>query len=286
MDTEFRSFLRTLAGSNKSQATIIAYRTDLTQFLTFLHETDDTIAGPQNVRRSHIAEYLADLAGRERKGVTRARKLAAIRALFRFLAADGLIPADPTRGVETPKKEQLSRTILRPEEYTKLLALAGANPRDFAILQLFLQTGIRINELCCLTLADLDLPGRTIRITQGKGGQARTIELEKKGILALQNYLAVRPTVLPQEVFLNYQGTPISPRGVQKMFAKYCKQAGITKLVSPHSLRHTFATHKAERGVSPYQLMAWLGHASLETTTIYVHMARDHAQKAMEATSL
>jgi site-specific recombinase XerD len=275
-----------LAAANKSPATITAYRTDLTQFLTFLAETNVTVAQPADIRRDDLAEYLASLADQGRSGITRARKLAAIREFFRFLEADGLVAVNPTKGLATPKKERNGRNTLRPDEYTKLLSLAGANPRDYAILQVFLQTGIRVSELCALTLEDIDFHQRTLRITQGKGKQARTIELEKKGIQAIRSYLAVRPNSLHRELFLNYQGAPLSDRGVRKMLDKYLKAAGITKAISPHSLRHTFATHKAERGVSPYQLKEWLGHARLDTTAIYVHMAKDNAKKAMEATSL
>jgi integrase/recombinase XerC len=286
LDDALRKFLRMLAAANKSQATITAYRTDLTQFLTFLQETNLAVAQPADIRRDDLAEYLATLADQGRSGITRARKLAAMREFFRFLEADGLIAVNPTKGLATPKKERTGRNTLRPDEYTKLLSLAGANPRDYAILQVFLQTGIRVSELCALTLEDIDLAQRAVRITQGKGQQARTIELEKKGIQAIRSYLAVRPNGLHRELFLNYQGAPLSDRGVRKMLDKYLKAAGITKAISPHSLRHTFATYKAERGVSPYQLKEWLGHARLDTTAIYVHLARSNAKKAMEATSL
>ena len=219
-------------------------------------------------------------------GTTRARKLAAIREFFRFLAAQGLVAKNPTLGVQTPKKERGSRTALRSDEYTKLLSLAGGHPRDYAILQVFLQTGIRVSELCALTRSDIDFETRTVHVGNGKGQKARTIALEKKGIQAIRSYLAVRPESLHDALFLNYQGEPLGERGVRKMLAKYLKASGITKKISPHSLRHTFATHKAERGVSPYVLREWLGHARLDTTQIYVHMAREHSKKAMEATSL
>ncbi|MDO8670503.1 MAG: tyrosine-type recombinase/integrase [Dehalococcoidia bacterium] len=197
--------------------------------------------------------------------------------------------ARPT-GAETPKKERNGRTHLRPDEYNKMLALAGSNPRDHAMLQVFLQTGVRVGELCNLKLDDVDTEGRTIRITAGKGMTTRDIELEKKGIKAIKSWVAVRSTNFPNtpydHLFLNYQGEPISERGVRKIVVRYREQAGITKKASCHSLRHTFATHKAEQGVSPFQLQQWLGHANLNTTQIYVHMARQNAKKIMEATSL
>lgn len=286
IDATMTAFLRTLSGANKSASTITAYRTDLAQFARFLSETNCTIAGPADVTRTDVAEYLSHLGERGLSGTTRARKLAAIREFFRFLQGEGLVGSNPTLGVATPKKERGSRTALRSDEYTKLLSLAGGNPRDYAILQVFLQTGIRVSELCSLTRPDIDFENRTVHVGNGKGQKTRTIELEKRGIQAIRSYLAVRPESLNEEIFLNYQGEPLGERGVRKMLAKYLKASGITKKISPHSLRHTFATHKAERGVSPYVLREWLGHARLDTTQIYVHMARHNTKKVMEATSL
>jgi integrase/recombinase XerC len=285
LDTALAAYLRTLAGANKSEATIRAYRTDLQQFLTFLRETNCAIDVADDITRADVEEYLAQLAGQGLSGTTRARKLAALREFFRFLQGNGLIERDPSQAVETPRKERGSRTALRPDEHTKLLSLAGGNPRDYAILQVFLQTGIRVSELCALTREDIDFAERLLRVT-GKGQKTRTIELEKRGIQAIRNYLAVRPESLHEELFLNYQREPLSERGVRKMLAKYLKGSGITKKISPHSLRHTFATYKAGRGVSPYVLREWLGHARLDTTQIYVHMARENTKKVMEATSL
>jgi integrase/recombinase XerC len=149
----------------------------------------------------------------------------------------------------------------------------------------FLQTGIRVSELAHLTVAHVDLQKPAITV-QGKGGTEREIVLEKKGVQALRNYLAVRPQSLSDHVFLNYQASPISERGIRKLVVKYTKGAGITKRASCHTLRHTFATYKAEKGVSPFQLQQWLGHANLNTTQIYVHLGKHNAKKIMEQTSL
>ncbi len=219
-------------------------------------------------------------------GRTRARKLAAIKEYFRFLLGSGALPTSPADNLSAPKRECNGRTYLTPQEYPRLLSLTGSNPRDYAILQVFLQTGIRVSELCSLTLSDVDLTDRTLTIHQGKGMADRTIELEKKGLQAIKNYLQTRPQSLSDVLFLNYQAEPLSERGVQKLLAKYVKLAGITKKISPHSLRHTFATYKAERGVSPYQLQQWLGHRNLTTTQIYVHLGKQNSRKVMEFTSL
>ena len=161
------------------------------------------------------------------------------------MVGSGVIATSPAECVSAPKRERNGRTYLTPAEYTRLLSLAGSNSRDYAILQVFLQTGIRVSELCSLTLSDVDLADRPLTIRQGKGMADRSIELEKKGYQAIKNYLRSRPQSLSDALFLNYQAEPLSERGVQKLLAKYVKLAGITKKISPHSLRHTFATYKA-----------------------------------------
>jgi len=280
------AFLRSLEGANLSAATIRAYETDVAQCLDSLRQTDMTLTGPDQVQRRHLQEHLAALGDRGLTGVTRARKVAAIRGYFRFLEDEQIIAKSPAAALETPKKERASKTFLRPEEYTRILAYAGTDPRDYCIFQVFLQTGLRVSELCNLRLQDVDLDARSLTVTAGKGMTARTIELEKKVAQALKSYIAQRPQTFDRHVFLNRYDEPISERGIRKLVAKYVRAGGITKKASCHSLRHTFATYKAEHGVSPYQLQAWLGHKSLETTQIYVHLGRQNGRKVMEETSL
>jgi len=279
------AFLDAMLGKNRSSATFRAYRTDVLQFMTFLHENNVAITNVGDVGKVDVLEYLAALARKGLTGVARARKVSAIREYFRFLEGVGVIQKSPTTGIDTPKREKHTRQFLRSDEYTKMLSLAGGNPRDYAILQVFLQTGIRVSELAHLTLADIDLtkPAITVR---GKGNTEREIALEKRGVQALKNYLAVRPENFSDVLFLNYKGEPISERGIRKLVVKYRKNAGITKRASCHTLRHTFATYKAEKGVSPFQLQQWLGHANLNTTQIYVHLGKQNAKKIMEQTSL
>src|SRR5919198_1977647 len=279
------TFLNALSGKNRSAATIRAYQTDIAQFIAFLHSNNVSIQTPADVEKVDIVEYLSALAKRALTGMARARKLSAIREYFRFLEGVGMIAKSPTTGIETPKREKNGRQVLRADEYTKMLSLAGAHPRDYAVLQVFLQTGIRVSELAHLTTDDIDFIKPAIKV-RGKGSVEREIALEKKGIHALKSYLAVRPDSISSRVFLNYQGEPISERGIRKLVVKYRKEAGITKKASCHTLRHTFATYKAEKGVSPFQLQQWLGHANLNTTQIYVHLGKQNAKKIMEQTSL
>jgi integrase/recombinase XerC len=279
------TFLNALTGKNRSTATIRAYQTDIQQFLSYLHATNVSIKTPADVEKVDVVEYLSALARKELTGIARARKMSALREYFRFLEGIGVITKSPTTGIETPKRERNGRQVLRPDEYTRMLSLAGANPRDYAILQVFLQTGIRVSELANLRLGDIDFikPAITVR---GKGSVEREIALEKKGVHALKSYLAVRGESFSERVFLNYQGEPLSERGIRKLVVKYRKEAGITKKASCHTLRHTFATCKAEKGVSAFQLQQWLGHANLNTTQIYIHLGKQNARKIMQDTTL
>lgn len=280
------AFLRSMGGKNRSQATIKAYHADLLQFDIYLKEHNIAATSPQKVTRTDVTEYLSWLGRRGVSGVSRARKLAALREFFRFLEAHDVIAKSPTNGVDTPRKEKNVRAYLQSDEYNKLLSQAGANARDYAIVQVFLQTGVRVSELVGVTIEDVDLKGKSLLIRSGKGMVSRTIELNTKAIQAIKNYLASRLQVNTPTLFLNRYGEPLTERGVRKLVVKYRELAGITKKASCHALRHTFATAKAEQGVSPYQLQRWLGHASLNTTQIYVHLSRQNAQKVMEQTSL
>jgi integrase/recombinase XerC len=286
LEEAIAAFTTELEAKNRSQATITAYRCDLSQFASFLKQTNYTAQSVDQVERADISEYLADLGRQGLSGITRARKLAAIRELFRFLEGSGVVHRSPAIGLETPKKEKRSRAYHQPDEYRAMLSQAGGNPRDFCVLQLFLQTGLRLSELCQLKIADLDLKAGTLLVRAGKGMQDRELPLEKKAIRAIKSYLDIRPKVSDDSLFLNQYAEPISPRGVQKLVTKYTRAAGITKKAGVHALRHTFATIKAKQEVSPFRLRKWLGHARLDTTQIYVHMAEADDKKVMEATSL
>src|SRR5262252_10331686 len=151
------AFLDAMLGKNRSQATLRAYKTDIEQFIAFLHDNNVAIAAAADVGKVDVLEYLAVLARKGLTGVARARKVSAIREYFRFLEGVGVIQKSPTAGIDTPKREKHTRQFLRSDEYTKMLSLAGGNPRDYCILQVFLQTGIRVSELAALELADIDL---------------------------------------------------------------------------------------------------------------------------------
>ena len=280
------AFLRTLEGRKLSPQTIRAYGSDVAHLASWLEAGYPLGITVDQVQPSDIEDYLATLARSGLSGVTLARRLAAIREFFRFLVRRKLVEHSPALDVRTPTREARPRVWLRPDEYSRMVSETAGNPRDYCILQVFLQTGVRVAELCDLRVDDVDLVAKALRVRSGKGNQARDISLEKKGIQALKGWLAARPPVLSDHLFVNRYGDPLSDRGVRKLIAKYRVGAGITKRATPHSLRHTFASYKARRGVTPYMLKEMLGHKNLTTTQLYTHLDKLDDQKVMEATSL
>lgn len=279
-------FRQELSARNVSPQTLRAYESDVRDCIRFLLADNALIETPADVTRDDLIAYLASLADRKLSGVTRARKRAAVRAYFAVLVAAGLLARSPAETLPAPKREERTPGYLSSDEYTRLLALAGSSPRDHCLLEVALQTGLRVSELCDLAVDDIDLAARTLTVREGKGRKGRVVPLEKKALAALRNYLKARPETLERQLFLNRYGAPLGDRGVRKLLAKYVAAAGLTKHVSPHTLRHTFSTAKAKRGVSPYELQQWLGHSKLSTTQRYVHIAHQDTAKVMEATSL
>ena len=162
---------------------------------------------------------------------------------------------------------------------------AAGTPRDYAIRQVFLQAGIRVSELACLSIDDVDLERGLLRVT-GKGMADRDIPLNKKAIAALKLWRAARPPTEYRMPFTNRFGEPLGVRSVQKLVERHRRGAGIEKRITPHSLRHAFATHTVRQGVNAFQLRDYLGHATVATTELDVYLSQDEARKVMEQTSL
>lgn len=279
------TFATVLEGRNRSPHTIDAYTRDVTQFAAWLADQRLPITSPLDVTRAQVEAFLGHLAGQGVAGVSRARKLAALREFFRHLEAAGHLTGSPITGIPTPGKARTLPTLLSKAEYTELLNRAATNPCHYALLTVLLQTGVRVSELCALRLGDVDLKLKTLRVRSGKGQRERVIELESHGLRALRRWLDARPQTPSEHLFLNRYGDGLSARGVRKLLSWYCAKVNV-KAVGPHALRHTFATAKAERGVSPFLLQEWLGHQSLNTTRRYVTLSRRNAQKIQEDTSL
>ena len=229
------------------------------------------------------------LAAQRMSGVTRVRKLAAIRKFFAFLEENKILQANPANTVKGARREEKEPNILYKEQYKALLYEASDNLRDYAIIQTFLQTGIRLSELVHLHVDDVDLEHRLLTVRQGKGKKDRQIPLVDEAVKALRNYARYRNTelILDDDMFfLAKNGTSMNVSTVKYLVAKYVKKAGIRKQVSVHTLRHTFGAHKADKQMSLATLQTLMGHKKKETTLKYIHLAKTNLRQEMVQTVL
>jgi site-specific recombinase XerD len=258
---------QTLEGGNYSPQSIKAYLGDLAQFIEWLKTRRVDWDIPYRIQRIDIVEFINHLAKGKSAAVTRKRKLAAIRGFLKFLKDNQIIYGNPADTIEGPLREERDPAILLKTEYKALLQVAGGSTRDFAIVTLFLQTGLRVSELVNLKLSDIDFASREVTVRQGKGRKDRVVPLVKQAEGALKAYLA-RRDALPEyeEVFIARNGTSMDVRTVRYRIHKYYMEAGIKKKASVHTLRHTFSTHQIHNGLKINQLKEVLGHRRMETT--------------------
>jgi integrase/recombinase XerC len=282
-------FLRALQGQNFSPKTLRAYGDDLTQFLAWVEKNRVDWETPARFTRGDIEGFMQYLAAKRLTGVTRVRKLAAIRKFFTFLEENSILAANPAHTVKGARREEKEPNILYKEQYKALLFEASDNIRDYAIIQTFLQTGIRLSELVNLRVEDVDLEHRNLTVRQGKGKKDRQIPLVDDVLKALRNYVRYRNTELildDDTFFLAKNGTSMNVSTVKYLVAKYVKKAGIRKKVSVHILRHTFGAHKADKHMSLATLQELMGHKKKETTLKYIHLAKTNLRAEMVQTAL
>jgi site-specific recombinase XerD len=282
-------FITALRGQNYAPKTLRAYGDDLQQFLAWVGENRVDWDIPTRFSRADIEGFMSHLAGRRMTGVTRIRKLAALRKFFTFLEEHRVISGNPAHTVKGARREEKEPGILYKEQYKALLYEASDHPRDYAVIMAFLQTGIRLSELANLAVNDVDLEQKLLTVRQGKGKKDRHIPLVDAVVKALRNYLRYRnmQLVLDDEVFfLAKNGTSLSVSTVKYLVAKYVQKAGIRKKVSVHTLRHTFGAHKADQHMGIATLQALMGHKKKETTLKYVHLAKTNLRQEMVNTAL
>jgi site-specific recombinase XerD len=282
-------FFRALQGQNYSPKTLRAYGDDLTQFLTFVQKNRVDWETPTRLAREDIEGFLHSLSAQRMSGITRVRKLAAIRKFFAFLAENKILAGNPANTVKGARREEKEPNILYKEQYKALLYEASDHIRDYAIIQTFLQTGIRLSELVNLRVEDVDFEHRILTVRQGKGKKDRQIPLVDEAVKALRNYLRYRNTELildDETFFLAKNGTSLNVSSVKYIVAKYVKKAGIRKKVSVHTLRHTFGAHKADKHMSLATLQTLMGHKKKETTLKYIHLAKTNLRREMAETVL
>jgi integrase/recombinase XerC len=282
-------FLRALQGQNYSPKTLRAYGDDLHQFLAWVEKNRVDWDTPTRFGRVDIEGFMQYLAAQRMTGVTRVRKLAAIRKFFTFLEENSILAANPAHTVKGARREEKEPNILYKEQYKALLYEASDNIRDYAIIQTFLQTGIRLSELAHLRVDEVDFEHRLLTVRQGKGKKDRQIPLVDDAVKALRNYMRYRNTqlILDDEIFfLAKNGTSLNVSTVKYTVAKYVKKAGIRKKTGVHTLRHTFGAHKADKNMSLATLQELMGHKKKETTLKYIHLAKTNLRQEMAQTAL
>lgn len=282
---DLRGYL--LSERKRSPLTVSAYERDLNEFVDFLRETQPS-AALKEVHSTQIRQYIAhmfDARGYDSRTVC--RKLSSIRALYRFLKVTGVLESDPAAAIPGPSVAKKRPAPLKVAEVMKLLrtSLAGRTDssrlRDTAILELFYASGMRRAEVAGVRLADVDLAERTIRVV-GKGSKERVVVINHAAADAIAAYLRVRPQVADPALFLGRGGKGLTPKHVWRIFRTIYRISGIQKHATPHTLRHSFATHLVENGVDLETVRELLGHESLATTGVYLQLAMGHKRRAYD----
>jgi integrase/recombinase XerC len=274
----FLSDLR--AERQASSHTLRSYHDDLDLFSRYLEEnqregSDPTTADPARLRR-----YSAWLNGNGYAASTIARRLASLRSFYRYLRRQGTVTTDPTFGLRNPRQPQRLPRLLRIDDVIRLLDAIPVHTalglRDRAMLETLYGGGLRVSELVGLNLADIDFDCELVRV-RGKGRRERLSPIGPMAIRWIKHYLPIREPVSAgeQAVFLNRYGTRLTTRSVGRLLEDHLARAGLTSAASPHTLRHSFATHLLDRGADLRSVQELLGHRNLTTTQIYTHVTRD-----------
>ncbi|HST07524.1 MAG TPA: site-specific tyrosine recombinase XerD [Gemmatimonadaceae bacterium] len=276
----FDDFLALEQGA--SVQTSRAYRLDIARFVTYVSVKG--AASPNEIGARMLREFVYHLKDLGLAPASIRRNISAVRTYFKFLLAEGHIVRDPSERLETPKRWRTLPEVLGIEEVEKLLAAPSLDEplafRDRAMLELAYGAGLRVSEWISLSVRDVMLQDHLVRVF-GKGAKERLVPIGRRAIGAIAIYLReLRPKLEKGEgkgiLFLNARGQPLSRMGAWKILRKYVEQTGITKPVSPHTLRHSFATHLLEGGADLRAVQEMLGHVDISTTQIYTHVDREY----------
>jgi integrase/recombinase XerD len=284
---DFLAYLELERGLSRN--TLSAYASDLAQLGQFLHERG---VAPLRAQHGDLAAFLSGLArGEEERppvaAATLQRKAACLRSFYRHLRREGLIEHDPTADLRGPAKTRTLPKVLTREQVARLLAEPkGTEPlalRDRALLELMYACGLRISEAGALEVGDIDLEEGMLR-ARGKGSKERIVPVGRAAVRAIEAYLARgRPVLVGARVeshlFVNHRGAPLTRQGTYKIIQNHARAAGLDRRMSPHTLRHSFATHLLSGGCDLRSLQEMLGHADLATTQIYTHLSADRLKQ-------
>jgi integrase/recombinase XerD len=269
-----------------SNNTVEAYSRDLNRFLQFLENRSLT---PLRISQHCIMEYVSSI-GSALSARSVARNISAIKMFFRFLASEGKIKNSPARLLETPRLSRRLPGVLTPGELERLIAQPDVSKprgqRDRAMLETLYATGLRVSELLSLKILSINLEAGWLK-TLGKGSKERIVPIGEKAIKAVKIYLSDGRLHFAKRshavhLFLNAGGRPMTRQGFWKMIKAYGKKAGIKKKVTPHSIRHSFASHLLEAGADLRAVQIMLGHADISTTQIYTHVTKERLKKLHE----
>ena len=266
---------------NASGHTIAGYRRDLRQFIAFLDARRVSLRRADNLQ---IRGFMAELHEKGLRKSSLARKLAAVRSFYRYAVKSGWTAESPAAVVSTPKQDRRVPSFLTEEEMAGFLDVPPSNRpldlRDKAVLELLYATGLRVSELVGINLEDIHLGDRLVRV-RGKGKKERIVPFGAVARDRVQDYLPARAALLGERtgefaLFLNYRGRRLTGRSVERMVGKYIRRTAVRRKISPHSLRHSFASHLLSRGADLRVIQELLGHESLATTQKYTHLDLGH----------
>lgn len=285
MNDKILAFLDHLKNESEySDNTIAAYKNDLTQFLSFLQTEEPRREKWTQVDRATIKDYIRYMREQPYASSSVARKVAAIKSFFHYLHEQDLLADDPTKKIDSPKVKKRLPTTLAEDDVARLLGAPAAqntpkNLRDMALLYLLYATGMRVTEVVSLQLSDLDLESRVL-YCPGKDGQVRILPFDEETRAVLQKYLEEGRSHLVKDeeetaLFLNHRGRQLTRQGLWLIIKAYARKANLSADVTPHTLRHSFATHKLESGADLQRIQQLLGHANISTTQVYTQVAEE-----------
>lgn len=288
--TRDRFFIYLKVEKRLAANTLAAYSHDLEAYAAFMQARGH--AAPDTVVAADLSDYLRELTAQGLVARSRARALSALRRFHRYLIKEKLGTHDPTGDLASPKLPRKLPKLLSMEEVGRLLSAPGIDTpkgrRDTAILELFYASGLRVSELCGLNLGQLDLRSGFVR-PFGKGKKERVVPIGEEAGLALERYLedaraafSSRAAKSSPAVFLSLRGARLTRDAINKMLAHYALQIGLGRRLSPHMLRHSFATHLLENGADLRVVQTLLGHADIATTEIYTHLDHEHLRRVYQ----
>jgi integrase/recombinase XerD len=270
--------------------TLESYERDLRHFASYLEK--DGSRPFESASRANVVAYMLAMQKQGKASSTVARHLAALKAFYQFLQRQHHIPRDPTANIESPKLQKRLPKVLTVSEVDKLLRQPNGNAppalRDKAMLELLYATGIRVSELIQLNISDINLDAGYLR-TLGKGKKERLVPVGQQAIEAVKDFLRVArkelaPDSTEKSLFVNQHGSRLTRQGFWKIIKKYALDANINKDITPHTLRHSFATHLLEGGADLRSVQEMLGHADISTTQVYTHVTRDRLKNVYAKT--